>query len=260
MDKYQEQLVNERTLGFLGFDDSVKTLNDSVLDRKSMKLTIKQKADITITKYLVAMVVCDNSPIEKVLYKIGDHWEEKKSQLPKGTLDKYGINDGNLAKEESYPITFDFDNRIEEIKLVFKNGLADDLVIPVVYLEASKDAYYQKIQEQNRAQLEEKASVIVKTGIDLINVFFQPVSKQFSYAVVELFLVNSSTSKQTVGEFKPNDKQFFVSICGLAKAEFGIILKEFDKDDHIIFESHLISASVLGLTFPSVIRCNGGRY
>ncbi|MFR6640653.1 MAG: hypothetical protein ACLUSP_04450 [Christensenellales bacterium] len=96
----------------------------ATFDETTDALTVRQDEDIEITKYLLNLGIEKNDALTEVSVFIDGQWKEI---LP--------IND-------KYVVTTDFDNRVEKIKFSFRNGIADDYILSLIYVEADKEKYY----------------------------------------------------------------------------------------------------------------------
>lgn len=131
MNKYQQYLMDLSrsyiSYVFKGKDSAC--FNDG-------KITITQDEDISISKYILNI---SNKSIDNVL-AMANGEEEKliESIDPVYSSPKSG-------EQKRFSIELDFENRIESIKIVFIDNLADDLIIPIIYIEANKEQYNSKI-------------------------------------------------------------------------------------------------------------------
>ena len=92
-----------------------------------------------------------------------------------------------LALADLNSSIINFDNKIDSIMLVFKNNLADELLIPVVYQEADKQAYYAKKEQERKDALLKSANIKVATGTDLVNIYFQPCCDEYCKTEITLY-------------------------------------------------------------------------
>lgn len=255
MDNYQKKLISDGSICFWIFGQEKQKVSDNGFNKEVGSVTVEQASDITIIEYPMVILVGDNNPIGSVQIKKNNAWLSVSLGNVSKTFIEYGISEKRLLENKGYLINLNFDDKIEAMKISFKNGLADDLIIPVLFKDADKEAYYKKIQIKNREEMVLKAHVIVKTGTSIINAFFKPVSEDCSYSTVDLYLKDGE-NKQFVGEFKSAEGFAYISITGLANALFFVVLKEHNSKGNVIFESDPIEANV---STPSYIRCSGGR-
>lgn len=196
-------------------------------DENTDSITIKQDEDINITRYI--LVIYGKANRYDVLsgacvYK-KKQWEQVK------------------LEEKGYKLIIDFNDRIEKIKLSFINNLADDYIIDVKYQEADKEKYYAKKEQERKDNLLKTANIKVSTGMDLVNIYFQPCCDEYARTEIALYKENMLLAK-----YKVDEETFFKSINGLAFGKYEFILKQFDDKGNIILETNKISFS---LTLPN---------
>ncbi len=186
-------------------------------------ITIQQDEDITFTKYTYCI---KNIAIETVYAVYQDE------NVP---FDTVTTTYGNI-KDSFFYHDFDFDHRANCIKIVFKDHLADDLVIPIQFIEADKEAYYARKAAERRAQLIENASIHHATGRDLVNIYFQPCDETYHHTEIWLY-VKAQKAPQFMAKYKVDKDFFFLSVDGLACSTYSYILKQFDASEKLIFET-----------------------
>jgi hypothetical protein len=153
---------------------------------------------------------------------------------------------GEAPKGLFLPISFD--NKIDFIKIVFKNNLADDFIFSVLYEEADKEKYYALKQQERKNELLKNDSIKVSTGIDLVNIYFQPCCEEYARTEIVLYKDNMMLAK-----YKVDEETFFKSINGLAFGKYEFILKQFDDKGNVILETDKMNFS---LSSPNY----GGRH
>jgi hypothetical protein len=223
MDKYQEALL-KTSRAYIGFSVREHLKCNGIYEAE--KIVLKQESDITIRDYTLYVA---NISVETVYAIRGT---EKIS---------FTMQADPTCRETQirfyYPI--DFDNKIDSIMLVFKNNLADELLIPVVYQEADKQAYYAKKEQERKDALLKSANIKVATGTDLVNIYFQPCCDE--YCKTEITLYKDS---MMLAKYKVNEEMFFHSISGLAYGKYEFVLKQFDNKGNIILETDKIGFSL----------------
>jgi len=179
------------------------------------KLILKQNEDITINDYVLRI---SNANVERIYTLTGD------VQTP---FEKNG---------NSIHIPIDFEHKIDSIKIVFKNNLADDLTLPVEYVEADKEAYYAKQEKKRKDDLLTAADIKCSTGTDLVNIYFQPCC--IDYSRTEIFLYHDG---QMLAKYKVDEDVFFKSISGLAFGKYEFVLKQYNDKGKVIMETNKIA-------------------
>ena len=152
--------------------------------------------------------------------------------------------------------TLDFSNQVKIIIIKFVDGIADPLELKVVYEATSKEAWDEKNKKELWSNLEAKAKITVSTGIDLVNIYFQPCSDDYSKTVIELFTANGKWQPHPhvigrgevfkprllgaeinllMGKFTVEDGMYFKSIGGLAKGAYGYRLSQYNSKGELLF-------------------------
>lgn len=147
-------------------------------------------------------------------------------------------------------ISLDFDNKATSIFVSFEDDLADPIEIPVVYVDADKKAWDEKMEKEYRESLAKVVSIKITSGDSLVNVLFRPIdNEKYSYCIVTLFYSYTNTGEkkktyQLIGDFKSDIGKFYIPICNLGYGSYAIDLKQYDKDDKLIYESGRIDFSL----------------
>ena len=219
MNEYQKFLIRETKNRFYLFvkGEQREWLEYQILEKG--QIVFEQDEDITIKDYALYIY---NTSIEAIFALKG----KKQTQLtmakdPKRSIDSFFMN-------------IDFEQKKDAIKIVFKDNLADDLIIPIVYKEADKEAYYAKQREMLRKELLSKASVRCATGESLVNIYFQPCCENYGRTEVALYLYQN---KNMLARYKVDPEIFFCAIDKLAYGGYEFVLKQFDDKENLIFET-----------------------
>ena len=216
MDKYQEYIINtlyERVCSYTYNSSDIKGATLSALNEGSF--VIKQNEDITITKYNLRI---RNDAIETVF------------AIKNDTETPFEIDSNNFRYQ------LDFDNRIDSVKIIFKHHVADDLLIPVEFIEADKEAYYAKKEAERIAELHRKAAISCATGVNLVNIYFQPCSEKYAKTEITLYRNEFMIAKYIVeGEL------YFKAISDLACGSYSFVLKQFRADGEVLLETKHIN-------------------
>lgn len=166
-----------------------------------------------------------------------------------------GTNEFNNSNGK-VEFTLDFSNQVKSIIVKFVDGIADPLELKVVYEATSKEAWDEKNKKELWSNLEAKAKITVSTGIDLVNIYFQPCSDDYSKTVIELFTANGKWQPHPhvigrgevfkprllgaeinllMGKFTVEDGMYFKSIGGLAKGAYGYRLSQYNSKGELLF-------------------------
>ncbi len=231
MDKYQKNLlfcgyfdeqhsqVRDITKNFVCISKKNNVIVPSELDIKKDIFTINQEEDIFSTEYY--FVILPIKTVSKVFYYQG-------KQEIEVLLDSFPFN----PQKQGFCIPVDFNKRVSKIKICFENNLADDYFIKLKYIEADKDVYYSKQEENRKADLLKKLDLSHATGADLVNIYFQPCSE--NYAKTEIFLYRNG---KIIAKYTVDEEMYFKSITGLAYGEYSYKIKQYDKDGKLLIET-----------------------
>jgi len=234
MNKYQKFIL-ERTLCFISKDMEVN-------DKKA------------VTNY-----VNDN---DEFMIQQDENYNIKKHNIIVGGLSIDSIEIDGKKDDKMNLAVVDFDNRAKEITFNFANNVAEPLTLKLKFIESNHASFDAKEAENNHQNLMATANIKLATGADLVNVYFQPVTNNYSYTVIELYLAQGSFEKQHIssgvayklppakllggtiesllGKFKVEDGMFFKAITGLANGVYGVKITEFDKNEKPLFSSDVM--------------------
>lgn len=229
MNKYQKYLVGDLSKNsYLSNCDSNVWIED--------KFVLKQNEDIALKDYVLHI---SNETFEAIFAAEGD------TQKPfKKTNNQFCI-----------PI--DFEHKFDSIKIVFKNNLADDLILPVEYVEADKEAYYIKKEKEHKENLLKAAEIKVSTGTDLVNIYFQPCCDKYDYTEIQLYIpknfvtaggpygpVKKPSEWSLIKKSKVDTDEFYKSIGGLANGKYSFVLRQFDKNGNVLLKTDYMEFSI----------------
>lgn len=209
MDKYQKYLMEENEFTFIGGSDEDRNVWNNET------FVFNQDSDIMLKGYCLNI---DNKTIQSV-YAIT------------------GSNESLLCSEDfdtlqsKLVIPIDFDDKIDKIRIVFKNNLADDLIVPFVYNDADKAEYYARKEQERKDDLIKIVNVTVATGDSLVNIYFQSCSEEYAKTDIVLYKDNMMLAKYNVDE-----GMFFKSINGLAYGKYSFILRQYDNSCNVLVE------------------------
>lgn len=235
MNKYQEYLLSKMHFIMCSIEE-LSNISQTIrgrqssekknveFDKKTDTLVIKQYDDITITTYALILEKQMIDAVSNVYILNGTEWKEI-----------FVPNDS----PQGYIIPVDFNDKAEKIKLTFKNNLADDYIIELSFLEADKEKYYAQKEQERKDGLLSNANIKVSTGIDLVNIYFQPCCEEYHRTEIILYRDNMMLAK-----YKVNEEMFFHSISGLAFGKYEFILKQFDDKGNVILETDKRSFSL----------------
>lgn len=225
MDKYQQPIMATYKFSIEGKGNDI---NKECFDGEI--ITLKQIEDITVTKYKLLV-----SPSKGSIAEISAVASTKR--VP-------------FQKKSGYIGTLDFEDRAEYIEIGFKNEIADNLIIPIKYIEADKEAYYArkekervakkiKKEQEYKKKLFESASITFAVGADLVNIYFQPCCEKYARTEITLY-----RDKKMLATYKVEEGFYFKAICELAYGSYCFVLKQYDKSSNVILETEYTSFNI----------------
>jgi|GEM_PF-1854214 len=225
MDIYQRRIIDS---------SKIKTdINDAQVKFEENMLIIDQSENAYIEKYNVRL---QNPAILKI------------------EVDNILIN----KQGDVYQFTLDFLIKSQNISIQFVDNLADSITLKIQYNARSKDDWDEKIKISKWKELESKAQVKVSTGNDLVNIYFQPCSDDYSKTIIELYsaygnwsehprvigrgmtfvpTLLSATIDSLMGKFTVEEGMYFKSITGLALGAYGFRLSQYSSKGNLLFSS-----------------------
>lgn len=233
MDKYQKVLLEtEKTSIFFTCTSKKNSLVlNGGFNYDEDVYTLTQEEDIFSTKY--EFVVKTNPNIETCTFLVNDEWQSARQ------------------KDDAFFVGLDFENRVEKVKLTFADNIVDDYTFSVQYVEADKDLYYKKQAETRRNTYIEAAQIKHSTGADLVNICFQPCCDEYCKTEITLYKDNMMLAKYRVDE-----ECFFKAIIGLAYGKYAFVLKQFDSNGEVLFETDKMEFSIAKPQQPFMGRIN----
>lgn len=247
MDKYQEFLINFNH-SYYRFATNGQLSNDTVLIDN--KIILSQNEDITINDYILYIA---NESISSICATKGEAQIELSRELdPVYSSPKSG-------NQDRFFVSINFEDKFDGIKIVFKNNMADDLYLPLIYNLADKDKYYAKKEQERKDNLLKTADIKVSTGADLVNIYFQPCCDKYEYTDIQLFIPKEEIVKgyyadgrkvveipawSMIKKCKVDPDDFFKSINGLANGKYSFVLRQYDKNSNILLETEYIEFTI----------------
>lgn len=252
MDKYQEILLNKgKTFcvfaededdsiynSFISSDKTLRQVNEMLTDYKSNRyrteikliqpIILKQVEDINKKRYFLFI---HNTNFKNVYYTKDNN---KIAALIK--------SDEGLT---AFGIKIDFDDKIDTIIVEFKNDMAEPLTFSLEFVDADKEAYYDKIKQQENQDKLSKLNVSHSCGNDLVTIKFANASEYVSFTQILLF----DDKKQPMGVFKVDEGMFFKSITNLAYGKYFYKVEQYDKENKMIVSTDYIEFHILPLYY-----------
>ena len=223
MNKYQKFIL-DKTLCFVSKDMSVRSKeyfnrfinNDGEFEVKQDANYNIKKHNIILSGLTISYVELDGIKYESINFEKQSYFDNKMIVIP-----------------------VDFDNPAKELKIFFADNLADTLSVKLKFIEADKDVYDAKMHDALIKERIKTANIKVSTGADLVNIYFQPCCDDYVRTEITLYKENMMLAK-----YKVDEEVFFKSINGLAYGTYEFILKQFDKDGIMLFETGKIKFTI----------------
>ena len=118
----------------------------------------------------------------------------------------------------------DFDKPAKEIRFEFADGICEPLICKLKFIEVDHGIYDSKVQAEINASIKPEH----KTGVDLVNIYWNLVSDKVVESQVNLYFV-SQTGERIIGKYKETEISF-KSVTGLAFGRYCYEIIEFGKD------------------------------
>lgn len=234
MDKYQNYLMVKSNDFACCFQYEYQGKNKRISCNIEDKIVVTQEEDIFFARYPLQF-------LGRTLSKVYAYKNNKWVLLKKPENPIY-------TDIPSFEAVLDFSDRIKKIKICFVNGLADDLIIPVEYVEADKEEYYKKEREKNLEKLKNALSLKVNTGSNLVNICWKLANDEIEKVKIDLY-VGYGKNKQLMANYILDNTVFYKSISELAYGYYCFVLKQINKNGEVVIETDFIE-------FNIVAKCN----
>lgn len=241
MNKYEESLFKRIVTSCIV---SIKDCNDDVNNNYTLdfnyedsNIVLRQNENITLTKYQLVFVLSNINSIENIDFSI------KGKKFSARLIDSNNVNllflpeifEKYDGKAFLYVVDIDFDNKTDFIEFKFMNNIVDPIKIDINYIDANKDRYYQKLENERVKGLLNKLSLNCKVGDSLVNFYWQNASDDVEKTRIEVFLDN----KQLIMREDLGSGMMFKSIQGLAYGTYLYKVTQYDKNNSIIVETDM---------------------
>lgn len=151
-----------------------------------------------------------------------------------------------ICVDNNYAIEIDFENpTVVAIKLNIINDYVEPIMIDIAYVAADKESYYEKKAAEEKKLLCETAAISHATGIDLVNIYFQPCSGDYARTEISLFRVGDKTQYRLLAVYKIDEDVYFKAINQLAFGEYSYVVKQFDKNDVLLLQTDYIRFNII---------------
>lgn len=160
-------------------------------------------------------------------YNIKKHFiyfKDKGEQLSSVKLDGKAVSKIEIDGKKYLRAEVDFDKPAKEIKFEFADGICEPVVCKLKFVEVDHGIYDSKVQAEINASIKPEH----KTGVDLVNIYWNLVSEAVVESQVNLYFV-SSTGERLIGKYKETEVTF-KSVTGLAFGRYCYEIIETNKD------------------------------
>ena len=160
-------------------------------------------------------------------YNIKKHFiyfKDKGEQLSSVKIDEKTAGSVELDGRKLIRAEVDFDKPAKEIRFEFADGICEPLTCKLKFIQVDHGIYDSKVQAKINASVKPEH----KTGVDLVNIYWNLVSDKVVESQVNLYFV-SQTGERVIGKYKETEISF-KSVTGLAFGRYCYEIIEFGKD------------------------------
>ena len=257
MNKYQEFYLDkvgiERSpwFGYISINDMenskiLRNFHGLKIDRTNHSITITQNKNPNDLSYKILISSRFCSAVE---YYKNKNWTKAETSAFEAS--------GATGSINLFAIPVDFKDKTTKIKLYFLNNIVDDLVLDVEYNAMTKEeeeAYYENERKKHRAMMVAKANINIRTGVDLVNIVFQPCDESYKSSKIQLFFVGHNNEPKVqflIAEFDVEKEMMYKAISDLAPGLYAIKLIQFNDKNQEIFVSDEILFEIDNKRFRS---------
>lgn len=219
MNKYQKFIL-DRTLCFVSKDMTAgsKAYFNSFINNDG-EFEVKQDENYNIKQHFIVLSGLTVSFVE----------------LDGIKYESTNFENHTLFDKKMICIPVDFDNPAKELKIYFIDDFADTISIKLKFVAADKVSYDEKMHDALIKERTKTANIKVSTGVNLVNIYFQPCCDNYARTEIILYKDNMMLAK-----YKVDEEVFFKSITGLANGKYSFVLKQYDNNSNIILETNHI--------------------
>ncbi len=205
MDKYQKFVLEHIGVCISVNEELSFSNNLSELVNSDGELEIKQNENYNIKKHFI-------------------YFKDKGEQIASIKVDGKATKPVEIDGRKYPRAEVDFDKPAKEIRFEFANGICEPLVCKLKFVEVDHGIYDSKVQAEINASIKPEH----KTGVDLVNIYWNLVSDKVVESQVNLYFV-SQTGERVIGKYKETEISF-KSVTGLAFGRYCYEIIEFGKD------------------------------
>lgn len=259
MDKYQEILLEKgKTFCVFAEDEDESIYNTFISDKYTLRQINEKLTDYRNPKFraeiklIEPIILKQLEDITKKKYFLFIHNQNFKDVYYIKNCNKISAFSKNGEGLTAFGIKLDFEDKISEITIEFKNDMADPLTLSLKFIDADKDAYYDKIKQSEQQDKLSKLNVSHSCGNDLVTIKFQNCCEDVTYTQILLY----DDKKQPMGVFKVDKGMFYKSITNLAYGKYFYKVEQFNKDNNLIVSTDYIEFRISAPYYGKNIVCN----
>lgn len=206
MDKYQANLINRGTFSLLA------TQGNGTAVIEGNTLTLTQNENYEIIQYILRL---ENDMVASV--KVGNKLIEQKNGYVEAIID--------------------FAKQVGTLEIVFKNDFAEPCKLTLKYVMADKGRFDEKRHQEQQSQYKEAMHFMCRTGLDLVNIYWQNASENVDVTVIEFFAVDGEINMLIEKQVLSKD-HFFYAIKNLAYGQYRVVITQKDSERKTIIEDN----------------------
>lgn len=166
-----------------------------------------------------------------IFYKDGSH--------------KEALHYKKIKTTNFFAVEVDFElANIERIVFAFINDIAEPLSVPIKLVYSDKELYYEKQNKEQKLKLLSNVSVRHSTGIDLVNIYFQPCCKDYKSTEIILYSKEGDYGdygkEGLLGKYKVDSDVYFKSLRGLAFGRYAYSIVQYNANGEVLIQTDKI--------------------
>ena len=204
MDKYQKFVLEH--IGCCVSVNEEFSFNTSLVDfiNSNEEFEVKQNENYNIKKHYI-------------------YFKDNGDQLSSIKVDGKKAENFELNGKKYPRVEVNFDKPAKEITFEFADGICEPLTCKLKFVEVDHGIYDSKVQAEINASIKPEH----KTGVDLVNIYWNLVSEKVELTQINLYAWTSE--ERLIAKYKETEATF-KSVTGLAFGTYFYEIIEFDKD------------------------------
>jgi len=193
-------------------------------------LMVNGKESGTINLDLNGLVLIQNENYNIVKYEL---------QISDSLIQKISIDNNEFKPKDGYfNLLVDFNNKIKSIEVIFRNSIVDNLNLNVIYKDADKEMYDEKVLKITKELYTNNMKVMGHETDGLYSVTFAPCSGDYSYSVISFF----RSPDKVILKKERIEKGLGIAIFGPVpeNLEINIIISQYDKNNTLLISQDVV--------------------